>query len=60
MRPLTIVIAMSLIGLQPPKYDHDPYVDRIVAFNPGPGAGFGKKDFPQFELMTGSVGSGGQ
>lgn len=36
--------------LQPPSVPSDPYMDEVVSFNPGAGAGFGQSSFPQVVL----------
>lgn len=43
-------IVLGSIGFAPPESDPDPFVDRIVEFEPGDGAGFGKEMLPDIVL----------
>ena len=45
---LPIVVLACLVGFRLPE--SDPYVDRIVSFEPGEGAGFGQDKLPDIVL----------
>lgn len=51
-------IATGLFGEEKGKPDHDPFVDRIVSFEPGDGAGYGKEKQP--EIVLGPPRGGGK
>jgi hypothetical protein len=48
---LTLLLSISLLGADPAEdKEPTPFVDRVVAFMPGPGAGYGEKKFPDVVL----------
>jgi hypothetical protein len=48
IRPFVIVSFAGLLGFR--FFDSDPYIDRIVSFEPGEGAGFGQDKQPDIVL----------
>lgn len=46
----TVLLVGSILSLGLYPDEPDPFVDRVVCFQPGPGAGYGKKKLPKIVL----------